>query len=399
MRSKNWASNFHLMPLLQLAAYGMTDVVAVAVGAIEVGDNISRNKAHWARDSTPFLPTSAERVNCGNLTFGFPSATEWKNAMFNKRFFIGVCHFQNHWTSFIFDRVDRHLHHYDTLSVAREERFRTVGLAFREALSSAGLPYTFSAFGLPVTAQPGQWECGYLSVYVMLCNLRGMVGLSGEELRGMKQPTIVKFDQTCIGSPTTSALRHRDWVLTPWVASSSIDLTHVKEFISIAILDELGIKDLTFLDGDTQINMGSGPRRDVRIKGTTLLLPAKNLYTDLGGLQFICWKERPYTHKFYSNRVVMPPTKANQYYRRDSTVPQLPVLFVTLPDQLITRYESRDCTVIDKATPIRKDTQAPASNPTNTTRPKSQNTKQDSHSKGADAENRLSNHTPYAIRT
>ncbi|KAH8646450.1 hypothetical protein BGZ61DRAFT_488258 [Ilyonectria robusta] len=362
MRSKGWASNYHLPPFLQLDTYGMRDVVAVALEPLMILGNPYRNKKHQFKGSTPFLHTSAERVPCENLTFGFPSAVEWKKAMFNKRLFVGLFHFEGHWTSFIFDRAENQLCQYDTLQPNRQKRFHAAGLAFREALSSAGLPYTVSTFGLPVTAQPEEWECGYLSMYVMLHNLRSMVGLSGEDLRGMRQPTAVKFDQTCTKSPKPFALRHRDWTLTPWETSQPFDLSHIKDYISIAILDELGIRDLTFMEGGAEVNMGTNDRRIIRQGAAGPLFSPSHLYTDLGGLQFICWRNRPYSHGYFEHRVVMPISRAHIYYRRDNgDVPQQPALFVTLPDDLITRYESLDCTVTDKATPSQKTPRASAS--------------------------------------
>lgn len=354
MRSKKWAANYHLMPLLQIAAYGMGDAVAVAVDALSVTKTVFRNKTFKYKGSKHVLAAGAERVECGNLTFGFSSPTELKKAMFNKRFFIGLVNFENnHWTSFIFDRKRRHLYHYDTLEAARQSRFRAAGLAFREAFSSAGLPYTFSMFGLPVTPQPDEWECGYLAVYTLFQNLRGLVGLDGRELRHMWAPTLVTFDQTKERAPTPFSLRHRDWTPNPWEKPSPSDLERVKDFITIAILGELGIKDLTFTESQKPIDFGSNNDREVRYSSGANKIGVKFLYTDLGGLQFICWKQRPYAHNHLHHRIVLPPTQDDHFYRRTLDIPQLPVFFVTLPDQLIERYKSYGYTVNDNATPMK----------------------------------------------
>ncbi|KAH6984184.1 hypothetical protein BKA56DRAFT_670735 [Ilyonectria sp. MPI-CAGE-AT-0026] len=130
MRSKAWASSFNLPPLLQLGTYGMRDVVAVASEPLLIKGSIFRNKKPQFDGSTPFLPTSAERIPCDDLCFGFSSAEEWKKAMYNKRLFVGLFHFEAHWTSFIFDRVEAQLYLYDTMDSGREKRFQAAGLAF-----------------------------------------------------------------------------------------------------------------------------------------------------------------------------------------------------------------------------------------------------------------------------
>ncbi|KAH8658944.1 hypothetical protein BGZ61DRAFT_567540 [Ilyonectria robusta] len=214
LRGNTKASDRDLEPLMAILTYGMQDVVVVAPKPITIHDGkVFKNPPLHAAGSDPFLAEGVDRVHCSTTAYGSPD--DMKLALFNKRFLIGTFNFNNyHWTSFVWDRTPGHLLIYDTDSANRGGHTRSAILAWRETLAHYGLPYNFSFFSFPAAGQLGDWECGYLGVYLLFLQLRGLTGLNFDQLTADNSPQAITID----GAKTTAALkppalRFRDWIL------------------------------------------------------------------------------------------------------------------------------------------------------------------------------------------
>lgn len=208
------ASDRNLEPLLAILTYGMQDVVTVFPKPITIHDDkVFENPRLHEEGYDPFLAEGVDRVHCSTNAYSSPD--DMKLALFNKRFLIGTFNFNNlHWTSFVWDRKPGHLLIYDTDSAKRMVQTKSAVLAWRETLAHHWLPYDFSFFSFPAAGQLGDWECGYLCVYLLFLQLRGLTGLSMDQLAVNSPPQAISIDGAEVPAPSEPpCLRFRDWIL------------------------------------------------------------------------------------------------------------------------------------------------------------------------------------------
>ncbi|KAH7156186.1 hypothetical protein EDB81DRAFT_928170 [Dactylonectria macrodidyma] len=330
-----------LSSLLIILSHGITQYLETAPSEINIFDTeIYNNPEHGKEGSLELLLENAERVDCKTM-MGYASKDEWKKATYNKRMYAGMIRFPKHWAAFVWDRKLGHLLVYDTLEEGRTKRLKAAGLAWREHLALAGLPYNFGLFALPVTAAPGMWESGYLGVFLLFLNLRSMVGVGHSYISTAFSGKTAKVDSAYRIGLTAFEQKHADWILDPWVeqplrAAQELGVDRMMDFLGTVVFDELGVRDRRYTcDGILRSLAGTGmsifysPNLDERGAGG-------ELYNNLGGLQMVTWPDLDVVRRT-SGHCIFPAPVAFE----EKTMQQRPASFVPLPWWMVEKYKDR----------------------------------------------------------
>lgn len=315
LQDDEMSTNFGLIAFLRTMTYGIRDLVAVAPHSLNL-DNQSLKTNKWGRKLySSKLMKEGVLVTKNRPMLGFRPIRE---TMFNRRYLIGITNFGNwkHWVAYIWDATKAQLFLFDTLDNGKEERFRALGVAWREVMTLNGTPYDFTVFGMPASTQSGGWECGYLAVFLVTLAIRGMVGLDKQQMAGgIPRQRLTFDDEKDKPDGVPFELRFRDWKLGAFkpkplpkpktkgkvakkkeaveaAEAVDLDLERVKSFIGCAIMEELGVRDLMYSEGPDEGNRKITLSHDY----THQLMPAdqklrtSDLYTSLGGFTPINWR-------------------------------------------------------------------------------------------------------------
>ncbi|MCW5952249.1 MAG: hypothetical protein KIT69_08330, partial [Propionibacteriaceae bacterium] len=294
LRRGAWASSEFLESLLVILHYGHEDVIAPTNYFLVLDDKMAlfRNPKHDVAGSCLQLPEGASRARI-HYSFSSGSSKDWRLEMYTRRFFVGMINFHDrHWVSFIWDRLIGQLYVYDTDKKNRTTRLKAIVCAWREVLAKAGMPFDFDFVAYPVTAQPGDYECGYLSMYLLFANLRGLVGQSYEQLVAVQAPKTMRLDNENLYAPSTFGLPYRDWTfdprnLTDQEISDSWDF--VQDFFMTLICNELGVAGRSLLSHGHEFSLCTNPTfRWERLEEDPTIDHLRR-FTEFGGYQFLVW--------------------------------------------------------------------------------------------------------------
>ncbi|KAH7155372.1 hypothetical protein B0J13DRAFT_545419 [Dactylonectria estremocensis] len=342
-----------LSSLLIILSHGITEYLETAPSEINIFDTeVYNNPEHGTDGSLELILENAERVDCKTM-MGYTSKEEWKNATYNKRTYAGMVRFPKHWVAYAWDRKFGHLLVYDTQEEGRTKRLKAVGLAWREHLALAGLPYNFGLFALPVTAAPGEWESGYLGVFLLFLNLRSMVGVGHSYISTTFSGKTAKVDNAYRNGLTAFEQKHADWLLDPWVeqplrAAQELGVDRMMDFLGTVIFNELGVRDRAHISGGfirslagTGISMFYSPKLDARCVGD-------EPYNNLGGLQMVSWPDLDVVRRTSGHCIFPAPGVFQEKIRQ-----QQPARFVPLPWSLVEKYMERGWEVNGSLVPER----------------------------------------------
>ncbi|KAH6952429.1 hypothetical protein BKA56DRAFT_708977 [Ilyonectria sp. MPI-CAGE-AT-0026] len=238
-----------------MVTYGMRDMVMTPKDCLTITDDVPfPNPTHDSGGLNAFLAVGMECVKC-KTAIGYFSRKEFRSAMFNKK-----------------------------LKKDADKRRKAVCLAFREMLADHKQPYDFDYYCPPVTPQPKQWECGYLSVFLLIINVRGMYAI--REVVGL---------------------------------------------LEAIILNEVGIKDYTYTTPDGTLEVKPPP--------DAICVLA---YTQYGGFMPCRWASYVVEEPFARYRIITVTTDPAVGYRTTPAGWMQPVpAFAPLSNELIRSYTNR----------------------------------------------------------
>ncbi|KAH7129276.1 hypothetical protein EDB81DRAFT_889039 [Dactylonectria macrodidyma] len=337
-------------PLLILIRSGLESQVGIMIKPLFLESTwrqTTRNPSHTQLGHNPMYHAGAELlvnpISDPHNIFGFENATAWKKEMFNRRFFIGFVANeygtpstllgdyynigrQTLWSSIIWDRHRAHLYIYNAYSSGyrRDDLIIRIGLAFRQVLATNGMPFDFDVFAPPVTQLDTKdlWATGVVATNLLLINLRGLVSVKSEGLVRTQVPRILEVDGQTRIPKHHFTLRHRDWDTEPWDVGEdrvSAELVKACDVIRVMIMDELGIKDLTFDQGQYSPDLVSLTDRSTNMtylpqSSTSLRTNTHDVYTNLGGPQYVVFDSRR-VQPSRAMRLVHPPATLPTEYR------------------------------------------------------------------------------------
>ena len=257
MQECRWASNFGLQSLMRTLGYGLEDWLAIAPREIVINKGpIKENPAHDEPGTNLLLAAGVEMVDC-EVSLGYTKPEDFKLNTRDHHFLAGLINYDNaHWASFVWDRYGGRLYLFDSAYGDRERRFKRTACAWRQALVQAGMPFDFDIFGIPLTPQPEEWECGYICTASLFYNLRGLVGNNYLQVVSIAGEKIVAFKGTR-GSPIGP--KPFDLVVRDWTQGLKYDNDNLEEqkevtdsvrgFLGAIIMDELGMQMRHYLKG------------------------------------------------------------------------------------------------------------------------------------------------------
>nr|CEG05031.1 unnamed protein product [Fusarium clavum] len=299
-----------LFGLLRMLTYGLENVIAIPIQGFQILSQYPKPNQQFGRKASKALHPDCQKVDC-IIDGGFQSRELLRNRLWGKRFFVGIiAHGNNsHWTSFIWDRVAGDLYHFDTYAVGLEQRMHNVAHMWREFLAEHGWPFSFNMIQPPITEQPDAISCGPLSVWMLFRTLRGLVGLTGDEVKGIQGTQIIPLEgQKLTPANKLPVLRFTDWVFTlgepqptpAFPGKVNHSMLFISDFFIILCLEDIGIINHSYThkvkikekqrDGTTQSRVKE-VRKDgnshykvfVSNQRSTSGIPGKDLYTKFGG--------------------------------------------------------------------------------------------------------------------
>ncbi|KAF5011394.1 hypothetical protein FDECE_2488, partial [Fusarium decemcellulare] len=262
-------SGMFLASLTRMVCYEIEDLVTVAPGFLSIGRNV---RSTSPEPQSPLLDSTNDQEIC-DITLGYDDLSDWRKDVHGKRFFAGLAfHRQTeHWTSFIWDRVRGQLLIYDSSSDSSKivGHARATVLAWRQFLAHAGLPYNFDYYALPLTPQREAQQAGLLAAAALFNALRGLVGLTCEDLGKTIPSTRLLIDGSSHPPKQGFELLHRDWFLQPWLprtrANCDLALRCVRTLFSVAILEEMGVQDGQIVKDNGQMTEQDAEIIDVKM--------------------------------------------------------------------------------------------------------------------------------------
>ncbi|KAH7247225.1 hypothetical protein B0J15DRAFT_597279 [Fusarium solani] len=360
--------NDSISAVLRMLGNGLEKVATVTRFEIEIRGKTPKRNSDWEQP-TPFLPDSYERIRT-YADMGFGGARKWREACCGKRFFVGFFRhaYNEHFTTFIWDRIKGDLYHFDTLSYDQKVRAKNASLAWREHLSLAGQPYHFNFHSIPLTPQQGTWECGLLSTLCLFQTLRGLVGVTNSELATICPPTTLNIDGSEEAPSEPFDLLVRDWLLDSWTKGGrprdimyNDNLDGVRGIYQTMIMDEIGIKDGFFWRRSRNGKLASKRQSlyadEISYQPAEMSqeVPKDQLYTDWGGYVPADVRGIGHISNWRTHRLIPAPriTPADK-----GKLPSGPgpfavlisgVAFPDLPAQLIKWYNDRGVEVKNNA--------------------------------------------------
>ncbi|KAH6974117.1 hypothetical protein BKA56DRAFT_675577 [Ilyonectria sp. MPI-CAGE-AT-0026] len=319
-----------LVPFLSLIQSGLESQVGIMRKHICLTDDaLLTNPAPGERGHCSSFPAGTHMVN-GDFTMGFSSLIAFKEEMFNRRFFIGFYDMVDTTCgSIIWDRPCGHLYIYDTDGRAhgtnRESRLRLVTIAFRQILTWSGMPFNFEVCSPPLTPEPERWNTGfnwtamsgYLATTMLLFGIRELFGISYSTLPRSNKHSSLEIDGK--GGPSTLSfeLRHRDWHVQPWRNGTEDLLKAIRRnslMLQAIIMDQLGIKDLKFLDTTGTVvkltDLADGEMAYFPQSPTTIESSVGDIYTNFGGAQYVTFGSTKVVPGSRFGRLIQVPTPA-----------------------------------------------------------------------------------------
>ncbi|KFA79248.1 hypothetical protein S40288_10715 [Stachybotrys chartarum IBT 40288] len=262
-----WAANDDLVPMLKPVLRGLEPLVATPEFPIYINADDDGRLQSFDIKSTPFESYDKEGarwINVGSYgSFdgdpGLNGADQLPRVWFGKRFYVSFIHWGKHWTSFIWDRYRKSFYHFDSWKRGEKARLNGAVQMWRQQLRLAGFPTSFDYVQVPITYQPGEWQCGYLSLYCIWMTLRGLVGITVEELKQSDGDfTHVPARDVPIDQPSTGKkiplgkfdLRIRDWVQTN--NGPEAEFETVRHFFYLLGANELGLSNYHSMPFTTQ---------------------------------------------------------------------------------------------------------------------------------------------------
>lgn len=364
LQYQDLSANFGLIAFLRTMTYGIRDVVAVAPFSLDLDTHVLQAN-NWGKEtfSTKLLKEGV-LVTKNRPTVSFRPIRE---TMFNRRYLVGIINFANrrHWLGYIWDAKAKQLFLFDTMDHQKEGRFKAAGVAWREIMTVNGVPFDFTVFGMPASAQSSGWECGFLAVFLITLAIRGMVGLDKQQMQGgIPRERLFFDDPNDKPAGVPFELRFRDWKLgaikpkpppqpkkkgkaakKKETEDLDLDLERVRSFIGCAIMEELGIRDLMYCEGSDDVSR----KIDLSLDCEHEFMPAdqklrtSDLYTNLGGFSSVSWKSLDPKKLPDAYRIVPHPAtpfgqtpRSSSMYRSDHRKAKF-----TMPDNLVKMFKER----------------------------------------------------------
>jgi len=291
----------------------------------------------------------------GEMSLGYAKPEDFKLATRDRRFLAGLINYGNsHWASYIWDRYKGQFYLFDSMYSDREARFKKTACAWRQALVQLGMPFDFDIFGIPLTPQPEEWECGYICAAALFYNIRGLVGNNYQQVISINDEKIVSFRST-----RPRPVRHQpfDLVVRDWTQGLEYDSGNRKQereitdsvrgFLGAVILDELGVAARQYVKGGAFVKP-VGHKGEYRpLKHGQKTVPQSEAFTGKGGYQlFTRFKDTNADPMAFKYRIVRKsPSMAREAYIDFPTFkkrePAVSYFDDYLPAKLVEFYEAK----------------------------------------------------------
>ncbi|KAF5011395.1 hypothetical protein FDECE_2489 [Fusarium decemcellulare] len=325
MARRNAPTSRGLQAMMAIIADGMQSTVAVARTYISItSSRLLSNPAAESPNYAVNLVPKATLVE-GTVTMGFATANDFRSAVKDRRFLIGLVELSISKTvtyaTFILDIPTGAVYIYCPFSNGQTDACRLSLLALRQALAWAGLPTALNLYAPPVTtvdAESLEWAGGLVCIFLLLLNVRGLVGATYPDVeRSLTNPELHKIaienrSKKNFRAPDTPfELPQRDWVLHQEWEKEEKPADPVRALLGTIIMDQMGIPTREYMNGADKCDIATWTKMSTTYtairKTSDLPQQTGGFYTSLGGVQIMTWEGIDIAPCDGASRIVNPP--------------------------------------------------------------------------------------------